>query len=457
MKNILLKSLAVAALFGAANVANAEIDNKDNAKAGEIYRWESNNPGEYDQLCNPANGVYGLFTYAADSDPWSSQFFWVFANENVAAGTPVHVHFEYRKTEDSGVVKFNAQGHSNPHSYVNNDGWGELECTTEWQEFDQDIEITGAIHTFALNCSIGKENGTLLIRNIVVEVNFENAIETQETTEDDADLGEAPEVEVPEEPEIAAPYTTVDYGKIGVADADLVWSKMEDGKATLPNAAKYNDDVVLAFLVDTSAQNHWDVAFHVDFTSVSSSLTDKAILSFEYKDDYAVGGNMWWHNGNNARHDGLMPWDGAAQIARGLDWNKFCDTLVPTDSLYQWEIQLGPDGKKPAEAFNVFVKNLTLTIDGKEVYSLKNAASPVEGAIKENGGAVTPAINEATAIKAYFAGNVLYASEATNMVIYNINGVAVKSVKNAAKLDVSDLKSGLYIAKVGNKTVKFVK
>ena len=96
-------------------------------------------------------------------------------------------------------------------------------------------------------------------------------------------------------------------------------------------------------------------------------------------------------------------------------------------------------------------------IDGKEVYSLKNAASPVEGAIKENGGEVKPAINEATAIKAYFAGNVLYASEATNMVIYNINGVAVKSVKNAAKLDVSDLKSGLYIAKVGNKTVKFVK
>ena len=472
MKNILLKSMAVAALFGMANVANAEIDNKDNAKKGEIYRWEANNPGEYDQLCEPENGVYGLFTYAADANAWDSQFFIVLADADIPCGTQIDVKFEYKKGAGSGVVKFNAQGHSNPHSYVNNNGWGELECTEEWQTYEGSFKVgqkddgsapdadSKPIRTLAVNASIGKENGSLMLRNIVIQVDYEDAVVTKETTAEDAELGEAPEVSVPEpepEPEIAGPATTVDYAKIGVADATLVWSKQDSLGKYLPNAAKYNDDVVLAFLVDTTAVQHWDVAFHVDFTSISSTLTDKAILSFEYKDDYAVGGTMWWHNGNNARHDGKAPWDGDAQLARGLDWNKFCDTLAATDNKYQWEIQLGPSGQKAAEAFNVFVKNLKLTIDGKEVYNLAAAASPVEGAIVEKGGEVKPAINEATAIKAYFAANVLYASEATDMVIYNINGVAVKSVKNAASLNVSDLKSGLYIAKVGNKTIKFVK
>ena len=459
MKNILLKSLAVAAMFGAATTAFAgDIPGAADAKAGDIGRHET--ASDVNEWVNPDNGVYGIHIFAADANDWDSQFFIVFADANVPAGTPIDVKFEYRKAEGSGVVKFNAQGHADPHAYVNNDGWATLEATEEWQTYEGSFEASGEIRTLAVNASIGREDGTLYMRNIVISVNYDDVVVTKETTEDEADLGEAPHISVPEpepEPEIAGPATTVDYAKIGEAAADLVWSKQDEaGAKTLPNAAKYGDDVVLAFAVSTEAVNHWDVAFHVDFTSISSTLTDKAVLSFEYKDDYAVGGNMWWHNGGNARHDGLMPWDGDAQIARGLDWLKFEDTLVPTDSLYQWEIQLGPDGKNPAEAFNVFVKNLKLTIDGKEVYSLASAASPVEGAIKENG-AVTPAINEATAIKAYFAGNVLYASEATDMVIYNINGVAVKSVKNAASLNVSDLKSGLYIAKVGNKTVKFVK
>ena len=381
--------LAVATVFGmATNIANAEIDNKDNAKAGEIYRWEANNPGYYEQFCEPENGVYGLFVYAADANPWDSQFYLVFADAVVPAGTPIHIKFEYRKAEGSGVVKFNAQGHANPHSYVNNDGWGELEATEEWQTHEADIEATGGIRSFAVNASIGREKGTLLLRNIIIEVDYEEVIHTKETDADDAEIGEAPIVEVPEpepEPAVAPPYTTVDYAKIGVADASdsFIWRNRdpETGAQTLPYAAKYGDDIVLAFKVDTSAVNHWDVAFHVDLTSIT--FTDKAVLSFEYKDDYAVGGTMWWHNGNNTRHDGLMPWDADAQLERGMDWLKFEDALVPTDSLYQWEIQIGPNGKKPAEAFNVFVKNLTLTIDGNVVYNLAKTANPVKGAIVE--------------------------------------------------------------------------
>ena len=463
MKNILLKSMAVAAMFGMATSAFAgDIPGKETAKAGDIGRHET--ASDVNEWVNPDNGVYGIHVFAVDANAWDSQFFIVFADAVVPAGTPIDVKFEYRKAEGSGVVKFNAQGHADPHSYVNNDGWGELEATEEWQTYEGSFETSGEIRTLAVNASIGKEDGTLYMRNIVISVNYDDVVVTKETTADEAELEAAPEISVPEpepEPEIAGPATTVDYEKIGVAAATYVWSKQDSVAGnTIPNAAKYNDDVVLAFAVSTEAVNHWDVAFHVDFTSVSSTVTDKAIVSFEYKDDYAVGGNMWWHNGGNNRHDGLMPWAAEAQLTRGLDWTAFCDTLTAENvaaGLTQWEIQLGPDGKNPAEAFNVFVKNLKLTIDGKEVYSLASAASPVEGAIVEKGGSVTPAINEATAIKAYFAANVLYASEATDMVIYNINGVAVKSVKNAASLNVSDLKSGLYIAKVGNKTIKFVK
>ena len=462
--------LAVAAMLGTTvNAFAADIPGAAEAKTGDIGRHET--ASGVNEWVTPENGVYGIHTFAADQNDWDSQFFIVIADQILDPGTPVSISFEYRKDGD-GAVSFNAQGHGDPHAYVNNNGFGTLEATDEWQTYEGSFKVgqkddgsapdesSKGIRTLALNCSIAREDGTLYLRNIVIEVDMEEVVVTKETTADAAELEDAPEISVPEpepEPEVAAPYTTVDYEKIGSAAAGLVWSKQDSVGKYLPNAAKYNDDVVLAFFVDTTAVNHWDVAFHVDFTSVSSTLTDKAVLSFDYKDDYAVGGNMWWHNGNNARHDGKMPWDGDAQIARGLDWKTFCDTLVPTDKLYQWEIQLGPDGKKSAEAFNVFVKNLTLTIDGKEVYSLKNAENPVEGAIVEKGAGPVISVNEAAAINVFVAGDVLYASEAADVVVYNINGVAVKAAKKVTSLNVADLRSGLYIAKVGNKTVKFVK
>jgi hypothetical protein len=67
------------------------------------------------------------------------------------------------------------------------------------------------------------------------------------------------------------------------------------------------------------------------------------------------------------------------------------------------------------------------------------------------------AVDEVAAVNAFVAGDVLYASEAADVVVYNISGVAVKAAKNVASLSVADLKAGLYVAKVGNKTIKFVK
>ena len=93
-------------------------------------------------------------------------------------------------------------------------------------------------------------------------------------------------------------------------------------------------------------------------------------------------------------------------------------------------------------------------------YSVKNFQFIVKGTpfaqYFMEGGAST-AVAETAAIKAYVANDVLYASEAADVVVYNINGVAVKAAKNVTSLNVADLKAGLYIAKFGNATVKFVK
>jgi len=95
-------------------------------------------------------------------------------------------------------------------------------------------------------------------------------------------------------------------------------------------------------------------------------------------------------------------------------------------------------------------------------YSFKNVKLEVAGKVvaeyfKEAGVTPPTAVSEAAAIKAFVADGVLFASEAADVTVYNVNGVAVKSAKNVTSLNVADLKAGLYIAKFGNATVKFVK
>lgn len=177
MKNTLLKSLlAGAVVFGMANVANAEIDDPAGAKAGDIYRYEANPTEEFDFLLNPSDGIYITKPHANDANDWDSQFFIVFADAVVPAGTPVSISFEYKK--EGGAVTFSAQGHADPHGYVNNDGWAGIEASDEWQEASYEIETSGEIRTFAVNASIAREEAVLYLRNIVVEVNYEEVINT---------------------------------------------------------------------------------------------------------------------------------------------------------------------------------------------------------------------------------------------------------------------------------------
>lgn len=80
-----------------------------------------------------------------------------------------------------------------------------------------------------------------------------------------------------------------------------------------------------------------------------------------------------------------------------------------------------------------------------------------------NGNVEETAISDAAAngLNAYVANGVVYASEAANIVVYNVNGVACKVANNASSVNVDDLNSGLYIVKVSANgksfTTKFVK
>lgn len=149
---------------------------------GEDYHPEVNN-GNDDRFIEPDSPVFPLHVFETDANDWDSQFFIVISDELLNTGTSVDVRFDYRKFENSGVVKFNAQGHTNPHSYVNNDGWETLEATEEWQTYEGSFEVTSEIRTLAVNASIGRENGTLLLRNIVVKVNNNEVLNTISATE----------------------------------------------------------------------------------------------------------------------------------------------------------------------------------------------------------------------------------------------------------------------------------
>jgi hypothetical protein len=110
-----------------------------------------------------------------------------------------------------------------------------------------------------------------------------------------------------------------------------------------------------------------------------------------------------------------------------------------------------------AIAGTYYIKNIEVIVDDEVIESY--FMDPSYAGYGEEGGEGQggTAISAAAAVKAFFANDVLYASEAADVVVYNVNGVAVKSAKNAKSVNVADLKAGLYIAKVGNATVKFVK
>lgn len=57
----------------------------------------------------------------------------------------------------------------------------------------------------------------------------------------------------------------------------------------------------------------------------------------------------------------------------------------------------------------------------------------------------------------YVSNNVLHTDEPSSVYIFNAGGILVKTENNTTSVDLSDLKKGVYIAKVNEKTIKFVR
>ena len=190
MRNIFQKSkllLTNTIMFGLISSAFAyEFPGAASAKAGDIGKSETQ--FDVNEWLNPVNGVYRVNAFSVDKNDSASQFFIVFADSIVPVGTPIDVKFDYRKSEDGGVVKFNAHGHANPQVYVNDDGWETLVATDDWQTYEGTFATTGEIRTLAVNASIAREDAVLYLRNIVIAVNHEKAVVTK-MTEADSEYG----------------------------------------------------------------------------------------------------------------------------------------------------------------------------------------------------------------------------------------------------------------------------
>ena len=394
-KNILLVLLATIS-----SVANAiDMPGAKDAKAGDIGRHETNSG--VSEWMTPENGVYGLHVFAADESDWDSQFFIVFADQVVPKGTIVSVKFEYRKAENSGIVKFSAQGLADPGSYVNNDGWMTIEASEKWQTFENDIITTGEIRTFGVNCSIAREDGTLYLRNIDIAVDYESIIETKETADDYALIEDARTIV---KPEPAEPSATVPYSQLNTSD-DTTFAALAksyfvgyekngrlDGKQFVAHTSRYNgEDNVFAFNVNTEDRGGWETEFfaYFDLESEPITVTKNVTISFDYKTDFDGAGSFSQTNGNNM----YAKW---GVIPTSMDWQTWRDTLSAEQvnstyggSLKFFEYQLG--AWNPKYNYNVFLKNVVVKVDDVIVAS-SNDLTPIAdaeivdyGRIKTNG------------------------------------------------------------------------
>lgn len=70
---------------------------------------------------------------------------------------------------------------------------------------------------------------------------------------------------------------------------------------------------------------------------------------------------------------------------------------------------------------------------------------------------LTTSINNDMESNTYVSNNVLYTDEPSSVYIFNAGGILVKTENNTTSVDLSDLKKGVYIAKVNGAPIRFVR
>ncbi len=92
------------------------------------------------------DGSRGILVKTADDtkeEPvaWDSQF-WIQLKEALPAGSKLHVEFDYKASQPA---KATTQAHNAPGNYLHWAAIGDVNFTTEWQHFSNDIEVSGAM------------------------------------------------------------------------------------------------------------------------------------------------------------------------------------------------------------------------------------------------------------------------------------------------------------------------
>ena len=121
------------------------------------------------------NGSRGIVVEATakEANAWDNQF-WFRFNEPLEAGQKYHVSFNYRADQNATV---STQAHAEPSDYIHYELFGNLNFTSAWQTYDQELEVTASQSTdakkflsAAFNLNELSDANNYYFDNIVVEI-----------------------------------------------------------------------------------------------------------------------------------------------------------------------------------------------------------------------------------------------------------------------------------------------
>ena len=162
-------------------IANSDMEGDDAScfVSKEAPRTDTYNSPIIDGIGKDGSrGIQVVSTAGAGAgDDWDTQF-WILLPEPLAAGTEMHVTFDYKASQDASA---DTQSHGAPGSYQHWACIGSLSFTTDWQTYDKTVTVDGSmagangLKSIAFNLAKDKANTvTYFFDNIKVEVEKES-------------------------------------------------------------------------------------------------------------------------------------------------------------------------------------------------------------------------------------------------------------------------------------------
>ena len=318
-------------------IANGNMAGDD---VSNFFSKEAPAPDPYASTITPGAGKdnsRGIIIKSAEggSQDWDSQFF-IRASKAIPAGTKLHMEFDYKASVDA---KVGTQGHGEPGAYVNNDGVGDVNFTTEWQHLAKDFTASGDIQTIAFNMNILRDEAEYYIDNIVFWAE------------------KAPEIEWAD---------IIVNGTMEENDAFNFKSKIyPDGNASdAAFTAGAGKDGSQGIVIESPAKasQAWDTQFWITLP-VALEQGTKFKLEFDYKADAAVNADAQYHA---APGDYIGNW---VSVGFTTEWQHFeKQAIAPAAN--------GNGNKFQSIAFNLSFDNATnLYFDNVKLFLDKETAA----------------------------------------------------------------------------------